>query len=167
MATAALLTVEQYLATHLSDEWPPEYVHGELITSSTPKWLHARLESLLTERLNQASLLGAAELHIRVADDVIRIVDVAGYARKPEEDIPRTPALVLIEVLSSRGPLPEVMRKLEEYEVWGVRNIWLVTPSIAKFHIYSRVNLTAVDRFELPDYNLRISAVELFTEANR
>jgi Uma2 family endonuclease len=93
-------------------------------------------------------------------------VDVAGYAHSPEAEIPRTPALVLIEVVSSRDPLPEVTRKLAEYEAWGVPHIWLVTPSIGKFHVYSRGGLTDVDRFELPEYNLQISATELFAAAN-
>ena len=97
MATTTLLTVEQYLATHLNDECPPEYVHGELITRSLPKWLHGRLQVLLSNCLHQGGLLVASELHIRIADDVVRIVDVAGYPRRPEAEIPRTPALVLIE----------------------------------------------------------------------
>jgi Uma2 family endonuclease len=165
MASTTLLTVGQYLATHLSDEYPPEYVHGELVYRSMPKWLHARLESLLSERLNQAGLLCATELHIRVADDVIRIVDVAAYRRAPDEDVPRTPALVLVEIVSPSDPLPEVMRKLDEYAAWGAPQIWLVTPSIGKFHIYRSGGLTEVDRFELPEFNFRISAAELFAAA--
>src|SRR5579885_3673200 len=51
MATSALLTAEQYLATHLSDEYPPEFVRGELVYRSMPKWLHSRLQHLLSVRL--------------------------------------------------------------------------------------------------------------------
>jgi Uma2 family endonuclease len=166
MATTTLPTVEQYLATHLSDEHPPEYVRGELVYRSMPKWLHARLQSLLSERLNQAGLLCATELHIRVADDVIRIVDLAAYRRAPDDEVPRTPALVLVEIVSPSDPLPEVMRKLDEYAAWGVTQIWLVTPSINKFHIYRSGGLTEVDRFELPEFNFRISATELFGAAS-
>ena len=133
---------------------------------SMPKWLHARLQSLLSERLNQAGLLCATELPIRVADEVIRIVDLAAYRRAPEDEIP-TPALVVIEIVSPSDPLPEVMRKLDEYEAWGVAQIWLVTPSISKFHVYRNGGLTEVDRFELPEYNFRISAAELFAAARQ
>jgi hypothetical protein len=77
MASATLLTLEQYLAAHLSDEYPPEYVRGELVERAMPKWLHSRLQHLLAVRLHQAGLLCAPELHIRVADDVIRIADLA------------------------------------------------------------------------------------------
>jgi Uma2 family endonuclease len=165
MASTTLLTVEQYLATHLSDEWPPEYVRGELVERSMPKWLHGRLQSLLAMRLNQVGLLCATELHIQVADNLIRIVDVAAYRKAPEDEIPRTPALVLIEIVSPRDPDEELMRKLDEYRRWGAENIWVIEPGLRRFDIYT-AGLSQVEQFQLPEFGFSVSAESLFAEAN-
>jgi Uma2 family endonuclease len=164
MASTTLLTVDQYLAAHVSDEWPPEYVRGELVERSMPKWLHGRLQSLLAAHLNKAGLLSATEVHIRVADDVIRIVDVAAYENAPDDEIPRTPAFVLAEVVSPQDPLPGVMTKLDEYRRWGVPNIWLIEPRRRKFYVYT-AGLSEVEQFELPELGFSVSAESLFAEA--
>jgi Uma2 family endonuclease len=165
MASSTVITAEQYLATHLGDEYPPEFVRGELVYRSIPKWLHSRLQHLLSVRLHQAGLLCAPELHVRVADDVIRIADIAVYREAPEEEIPSSPALIIIEVVSPDDRHQELLRKLEDYRAWGAEHIWVVEPLLAKFHVYRNGNLNEVHAFELSEFGLSVNAAQLFAEA--
>jgi Uma2 family endonuclease len=163
MASATLLTVEQYLAVHVSGEHPPEFVHGELVYRSMPKWLHSRLQALLCARLNAVGL-AATELHLRVADDVIRIADLAMYRDEPAEEIPSVPPLVVIEVISPDDRYEDLLDKLEDYRHWGVPNIWVVEPRLKKFHVYDAGTLAQVKQFEISALGFNVIADELFAE---
>jgi len=162
MASTTLLTAEQYLAKYVNDEYPPEFVRGELFYRSMPKWLHGRLEVLIAMRL-QAAGMAVTELHLRLSDDLIRIADVAMYLKTPGEEIPSTPPLVVVEIISPDDRHEDVFEKLREYRTWGVKNIWVVEPRLKEFHIFDSRGIIEVKAFELP--GLRIDAAELFAEA--
>ena len=163
MASKTLLTAEQYLETYFGDR-PPEFVHGELIERSMPKWLHSRLQYLVGLRLQGVGLC-APELHVRLAPDVIRIADIAVYRDAPSEQIPTSPPFVVIEVISPDDKYPELLYKLKQYREWGIEHIWVVEPEMREFQIYGDNGLVRVDRFELPEFDFCVSAAELFAEA--
>jgi Uma2 family endonuclease len=163
MASKTLLTADQYLGTHFGDR-PPEFVHGELIERSMPKWLHSRLQYLLGLRLRGVGLC-APELHMRLAPDVIRIADIAVYRQTPSEQIPKSPPFLAIEIISPDDKHQELLSKLKQYREWGIENIWVLEPELEEFHVYSANGLVRVDQFELPEFGFSVSAAELFAEA--
>src|SRR5271169_1419648 len=79
MATGALFSAEQYLATHFGER-EPEFVRGELVHRPMPTWLHGRLQHLLSVRLHGVGFCGT-EVRMRLAADLFRIPDVAVFAR--------------------------------------------------------------------------------------
>ena len=162
MASTTLLTAEQYLAKYVNAEYPPEFVRGELFYRSMPKWLHGNLQILIGSRLQTVGS-ASSEIHLRLSDDVIRIADIAMFAEIPGEEIPSTPPLVVVEIISPDDRHEDVFEKLREYRAWGVKNIWVVEPRLKEFHVFDSRGIIEVKAFELP--GLRIDAAELFAEA--
>jgi Uma2 family endonuclease len=73
--------------------------------------------------------------------------------------------LLLIEIVSPDDRHQELLCKLEDYRAWAVPNIWVVEPLLNRFSIYNAGSLVEVKQFELPEFNVRIDAAELFAEA--
>ena len=160
MATKALITPEQYLATHFEHE--PELVHGELVGRPLPNRSHGRTQQRLAVRLDGAGYC-CTEVRMRLAEDLYRIPDVAVFERPgPEEEVPSSPPFLVVEVISPEDRLHNLMQKLEEYHLWGVRYIWLVETELKKLYVYDHGSLTEVDRLELEPLRSVITATELF-----
>lgn len=164
MTTTTQLTADQYLKMHFED-LEPEFVHGDLIERSMPTLIHGWLQALLIIRLRPAGFPVIA-VRMRLAAGIIRIPDVALFLGSlPSEQVPTHPPFVVIEIASPDDRHTEVLRKLEEYRIWGVKHIWTIQPELKRFHVYESGSLREVDRFELADSNIRIAADELFAEA--
>jgi Uma2 family endonuclease len=164
MATTTLITAKQYLDMYF-EEHPPELVDGELVERSMPTPLHSRLHYLLGLRLNGAGVCLIA-VRVRVSPQVMRIPDLAVYREFPAEPIPKSPPFIIVEVTSPDDRHEDLLRKLGQYCAWGVKHIWVVEPELQDFHIYRDNGLVGVDRFELPEFGFRVTAQELFAEAN-
>jgi len=163
MAAGALISAEQYLATHFGER-EPEFVHGELIERPMPTWLHGRLQYLLAVRLSGIGF-GGSEVRMRLADDIYRIPDLAWFkGSPPEEQVPTSPPFLVIEITSPDERHQNLLQKLEEYRGWGVQHIWVVEPELKRFYIYDG-GLKPVDRFALAESGLQVIAEDLFAEA--
>jgi Uma2 family endonuclease len=161
MAAGALLSAEQYLATHFGER-EPEFVRGELVNRPMPTWLHGRIQHLLSVRLHGVGFCGT-EVRMRLAADVFRIPDVAVFVGSPPaEQVPSSPPLVVIEITSPDDRHQELLEKLEEYRAWGVAHIWVVEPELKTLYVYAAGSLSKVSEFELRDLDFRVSGQELF-----
>ena len=165
MATKAQITAEQYLG--MTFEHDAEFVHGEIVDRSMPDYIHARIQALLgflfeSMRTTHA-LLACAELRLKLAPNVYRIPDIAVFAGSaPQLAVPETPPLIAIELLSKDDRHSDLMRKLGEYHVWGVRHIWVIDPNTQRFAVYNEFGLQNVSSFQLPDYPFQLTPPELF-----
>ena len=160
MATKALLTPEQYLATHTDRE--TELARGELAERPLPTRSHGRTQQRLAVLLDSAGYC-CTEVRMRLAEDLYRIPDVAVFeGGGPAEETPTTPPLLIVEISSPEDRFQEMFKKLEEYRAWGVQHIWLVEPELKRCHIYENGSLTEVSRLTLPQFGLEIPAAELF-----
>jgi Uma2 family endonuclease len=123
MTSTALVTADQYLKMHF-ENLEPEFVHGELVERTMPNSIHAWLTHLLSMRLHEAGfcLIG---VRCRLAEDLIRIPDLAVFRTFPER-VPSSPPLLVIEIASPDDRYLEVLAKLEDYRIWGVRHIWTI-----------------------------------------
>src|SRR5579872_1632694 len=129
MATKAQITAEQYL--HMAFEYEPEFVRGEIVERAMPDYIHGRIAFLIAQALVPVTashpLYPCFEVRMRVAVDAYRIPDVAVFGEvEPKQDVPSTPPLLVIEILSKDDRHHDLMEKLEEYREWGVPNIWVV-----------------------------------------
>ena len=164
MAATTLITAKQYLDMYF-EEHPPELVDGELVERSMPTPLHSRLHFLLGLRLNDAGVCLIA-VRVRVSAQVMRIPDLAVYREFPVEPIPTSPPFIVVEVTSPDDRHEDLLRKLQQYSGWGVEHIWVVEPELMEFHVYDDSGLRRVDRFEIPEFGFRVTAQELFAQAN-
>ena len=159
MATGALITAEKYLATPFERE--PEFVHGELVEKSLPNKKHGRTQLRLCVLLGGAGY-GCTEVRMKLAEDLFRIPDFAMFEREPEEQLPASPPLVIVEINSPDDRLYDVEQKLEEYRSWGVAHVWFVEPELKKLYIYER-GLVNVQQLDLAQFNLSITPDQLFS----
>ena len=160
MATKALITPQQYLATQFERE--PELVHGELVERPLPNLIHGRAQQRLAVHLDSVGYC-CTEVRMRLAEDLYRIPDVAVFeGAGPTEAVPTTPPLLVVEISSPDDRLDAMLQKLDEYRTWGVRHIWLIEPERKRIHVYDQGSLTAVSRLELPQFGFAVTALELF-----
>jgi Uma2 family endonuclease len=167
MATKAQITAEQYL--HMTFEHDAEFVHGEIVERGMPDRLHSTIQFLILMaigRLIQSyPLFPYPELRLRLEPRVFRIPDISVFGgQAPREDVPSTPPLLAIEILSKDDRHPNLMQKLEEYRVWGIANIWVVDPMAKRLAFYTGLGLQFVSSLALADYPLELTPDILFSD---
>src|SRR5260370_2038085 len=166
MSAKSAFSMDDYLRTSFED-LDREYVDGEIVERTLPDQLNSetqwRLAGLIWDLSKTQPLHGRTELRCIVSATRVRIPDVAIYAgSKPVERFPTKAPLVAIEILSDDDRHLEVMQKLEEYGVWGVRNVWLIDPKERKLHVYESGTLAQISVLEIPDDNVRFTSVDIF-----
>jgi Uma2 family endonuclease len=167
MATKAQITAEQYL--HMTFEHDAEYVRGEIVERSMPDRLHSTMQFLILMAIGRLiesyPLLPYPELRLRLEPRVYRIPDVSVFAgQAPKQDVPSTPPLLVIEILSKDDRHHNLMQKLEEYRVWGVPNIWVVDPLAKRLALYTSSALQYVSSLALADYPFELTPSVLFSD---
>ena len=166
MSTKSAVSIEEYLRTSF-EGLDREYVDGEIVERALPDQLHSetqwRLDGIIWDLAKTRPFHGRPELRSRVASKRVRIPDVSIYAgSKPTERVPSEPPLVAIEILSPDDRYADLMQKLEEYSAWGVPYVCLANPQRRKLHAYAQGSLTEIAALEIPEYDVRITAAEIF-----
>ena len=167
MATKSQITAEQYL--HMTFEHDAEYVHGEIVERAMPDKVHSRIQFLILMAIGRLiqthALFPYPELRLRLEPGVFRIPDISVFGGKePQEDVPSTPPLLVVEILSKDDRHQNLLQKIEEYRVWGVPNIWVVDPIAKRLAIYTESGLQYVPSLALADYPLELTPASLFAE---
>lgn len=162
MPVKAQLAVGDYLATTFEHDC--EFVHGEVVKRSAPSLWHSDIQGHLCAILwpfrAKHDVYAYPELRMRLAEDLIRIPDVAVFVGRAD-DVPTTPPLVAIEISSPDDRLSNTLEKFAEYRRWGVPHIWLVESELKTLFVYDG-SLNETSAFELPAFGLRIEASTLF-----
>ncbi len=167
MAAEAQISAEQYL--HMTFEHDAEFVRGEIVERSMPDKLHSTIQFLILMaigRLIQSyPLFPYPELLLRLEPRIFRIPDISVYGgQPPHENVPSTPPLLVIEILSKDDRHHNLMEKFEEYRVWGVPNIWVVDPLAKRFALYTEAGLQYVSSLALADYPFELTPGVLFSD---
>ena len=167
MATKTEITAGQYLETTF--EHDAEFVHGEIVARPMPDNTHSRIQFLILMaigRLIQSHpLFPRPELRVRLNENLYRVPDIAVFAGlPPAENVPSSPPLLVVEILSPDDRYHDLMEKLEEYRVWGVANIWVVDPLSKHLAIYSETGLRYVQSLDLADYPLQLTPSAVFED---
>jgi Uma2 family endonuclease len=166
VATKTQITAEQYL--RMTFEHDAEFVHGEIVERTMPDYIHGRLEGLLFARFDSLrqshQLYPSVEVRLNLGPEVYRIPDVSVFAAPPQQAVPETPPLIVIEILSKDDRHSDVMQKLEEYLAWGVANIWVVDPIAKRFSAFNQLGLQNVSSFSLPNYPFQLTPSGLFSD---
>ena len=164
MAARTQISVEEYLRTSF-DGLDREYLDGEIVERGMPNLPHSnaqhRLQMWFGGMEEKLSLRCFPELRLRVGERRYRVVDLAVFKGRPAEDVPSSPPLVAIEILSPDDRFAEIVAKLEEYRVWGVTHVWFVDPIGRKVYVYT-AGLSEVPALRLPEYGVEIAAHDIF-----
>ena len=164
MAAHTQISVEEYLRTSF-DGPEREYLDGEIVERGMPNLPHSNAQRRLMMWFGgmeeKLSLHCFADLRLRVGERRYRVADLAVFQGRPAEDVPSTPPLVAIEILSPDDRFAAILTKLEEYRTWGVAHVWFVNPIDRKLYVYS-AGLSEVAALSLPEYGVEIAAPEVF-----
>ncbi len=159
------MTVEQYL--HTSFEVEPDYIDGKLVKRHVGSLPHASAKGRMLELLS--GLQGFSwdaylSLTLIMSPTRCRVADVVAFAKKPEKDYPDEPGELAIEIVEREDRFGEMMQRLADYHVWGIKHIWLVDPWNYKLYIYDSSGIHEVSSFELPEFGARILPAEIFAQ---
>ena len=126
---------------------------------SLPTYLHGKVKGLFF-----AAFLGqdspCVETRMKVRTGLYLIPDVAVFYPQEPEQVPETPPLVVIEVLSPDDRMTAVLEKLEEYRGWGVRHVWLVDPHARRMYAWD-AGLREVERLATAEVGVEIGRREI------
>ncbi len=130
MATATLLTFEQFLEKYRDCDRPYEFWYGEAIPRSMPTVVHGLLQQIIMRLLYDAGLISASEVELRVDPEAHPRPDVIARATKfPVKPYPTEGLEVVVEVISEDDKFQHLREKCRKYQEWGCRFIYAVDPS--------------------------------------
>ncbi|HYZ86362.1 MAG TPA: Uma2 family endonuclease [Bryobacteraceae bacterium] len=165
MALAVAMSVEEYLNTSFEGV-DREYVHGEVIERPMGEEKHSdvqwRICGIIFQAASESALYGRPELRLRLTPDIFRIPDVSIFTTRPNERIPSSPPLCVIEIVSPDDRYSALLAKLAEYSAWGVPNIWVVDPQIEKLYCYRQGSLEERPELRLESHGVLLTADRLF-----
>jgi Uma2 family endonuclease len=168
MGTKTLMSVDEYLHTTF-DGADREYLDGEVVERNMGNRSHSWIQKNFIFRLELlAQKFGYyvyPEMRHRVTASRFRIPDIAVFEHRPPEEVPILPPLVAIEVLSPDDRASYMIPKLEEYQRWGVKHIWVADPEERKFFTYGATGLHDVAELSLPEYGITLTKEQIFDAA--
>jgi Uma2 family endonuclease len=169
MATAALISVQEYLST--SYEVDCDYVDGELQERNLGEIPHSFIQSILVALFNtnrhEWKIVAGTEARIKVSSRRFRVPDVAVLRRgDATTSIVEQAPLICIEILSPEDRLTRTLERFADYSQMGVEHLWLIDPlsrhawTISADGSQQRV----MDAFAVPGTPIRIDLAEVFAE---
>lgn len=169
MATATLISVEEYLAT--SYEPDREYIDGQLVERNLGEYDHSNLQTALAAwlwiRAREWNVRALVEQRVRVGARRIRVPDVCLISRDlPIERVITHPPLVCIEVLSPDDRLRYYQDKVDDYTAMGVPAIWLFDPMKRKAFVCTREGFLPPEGgvLAIPGTPIQIPLKDLFAD---
>jgi Uma2 family endonuclease len=163
MGVHTAIPLEEYLQTTF--EGPDrEFRDGEVVERSMPDYPHGKCQLLLgaffVALKKRLSLYPCTETRVRLPNKRVLIPDVAVFHPDEPSDIPDSPPLIAIEILSRDDRMSEMRAKLEEYREWGVPHVWLVDPHGLRLYTCED-KLTEVDALRVPELEIEVHPADI------
>ncbi len=140
MATAALVSVEEYLSTVYEPEC--DYVDGVLEERNVGEQDHGRLTGMFMVLLypleRKLGVRAIPEVRLRVKPSRFRVPDLSVVVgpKRAEQVFTKAPFLC-IEILSPEDRMSQMQRKIDDYLEMGVSYVWVVDPQSRKGWVYT------------------------------
>ena len=165
MATLTHIPLEVYLR---SSEYEPdaEYVDGVIEERPMGEFDHAdwqlAIATWFRSHAKEWNVRVLPELRVQVSATRFRVADVAVLDRsEPVEQIARHAPIAVFEVLSPEDTVKRMQRKLDDYAVMGIPQIWIVDPDSGRFQRYSNGSLAAGTQFSEPAHGIEFDLGEI------
>ena len=140
MATATLVSVEEYLSTSYSPD--REYVDGVVLERNLGELDHSEtqgeLVTYLRNRRKQLGVWAFPEQRVQVKPTRFRVPDICVVAGpKPKEPILTRPPFLCIEILSKDDRAVDLQEKIDDYLAFGVAYVWVINPLARRAWVYT------------------------------
>jgi Uma2 family endonuclease len=129
MATAALVSVEEYLATTYKPAC--DYVDGALYQKPMATRKHCRIQGQLAHLIIAGfpDFEADPEQTVWIRTGKYLVPDLVVQDRSHIQDpYPTEPVHLCVEILSPEDRISAVIAKCEDYHAWGVETEWIVDP---------------------------------------
>ncbi|HEX5323017.1 MAG TPA: Uma2 family endonuclease, partial [Capsulimonadaceae bacterium] len=127
--------------------------------------IQLRILMALGSLLQSCPLFPYPELRVRLEPGVYRVPDILVFeGEDPKQSVPSSPPLLVIEILSKDDRYLDLMQKLEDYQAWGVPNIWVVDPYSRRLSLYTASGLQNASSLALADYPFELTPATLFSD---
>ena len=137
MATATLVTIEEYLTTayrpdveYLDGELRPK--DGKLTEDAVIQWARSQLQALISawfvQHAEEWKIRTGVEARTRVASGRVRLPDVVVVNDDPQSQTLTEPPLIVIEIVSPSDTYSQLHGRLHDLAAMGVKNLWIVDP---------------------------------------
>lgn len=138
MASATLLSVEDYLRTSFPDG-DREYLEGELLEKNMGEFDHCDIQSTILAflRSHYPNCWSGVEMRNQVKQRRFRVPDVCLTLNRPTERILTNPPFLVVEVLSPDDRMSEMQERIDDYLEFGVPYVWIVDPLKHKAFVYT------------------------------
>ena len=143
--STVLVSLDEYLDTAYSPD--REYVDGVVVERHVGERPHSRVQSNFVFYFGHqhADLFAWPGQRVRtVPGRRTRVPDVCVTLQDPNIDVFEDPPFLVIEILSKRDEMGDVLEKLAEYQEFGVPYIWLIDPRRKKAFTYGSGRLEEV-----------------------
>jgi len=163
MRSPSSVPVEEYLATDYSPD--VDYVDGVIEERNVGERPRSFVQRRLILSLSSYPGLHVwPEQRVQVQGTRWRVPDICVTLSDPKTDTFTSPPFLCIEILSSEDTMNRTVRKLQDYQDFGVPHIWLFDPWNRKTCTYSSSGLVEAGSGLLTtvDPAIAIDAVKLF-----
>ncbi len=136
-AVQSLMSIDAYLSADFEPD--AEYVDGVIEERALGEFDHASWQEVLQawfrNHATDWNLRARPEYRVRVSPTRYRVPDVTVMDRAlPSEPILTTPPVAVFEVLAPEDRMPRVLRKLADYQIMGIANIFVIDPETPLFY---------------------------------
>jgi Uma2 family endonuclease len=158
VGSAMSTTTRVPLEVYLSSDYEPdaEYVDGEIELRPMGEFDHSSWQQAIQkwfwQHEKEWNVRVRPELRIQAAATRFRVPDVTLLDRdQPIEQIITVAPLAAFEVLSPEDRVQRMQRKLEDYSVMGIPQIWVINPEDNSFSRYVNGELLRSKTFSLAE----------------
>ena len=166
MATVQI-SLEEYLRTSYHPD--RDYVEGEVQERNLGEFDHGAVQMFLGnwfyQHRQEWQLHVIPELRIRVSATRVRIADVCLVSRtQPIEQVPSTPPLAVIEILSPEDRISRYNERLADYRRMGIQNVWVIDPANQVGYDCSTPAWLPVEEFRITGAPIFLRLSEMWNE---
>jgi Uma2 family endonuclease len=156
------------LAEYLDVDFRPdrEFIDGEIRERNVGKTEHARVQALLAawfaNHEDEWGIEVGTEWRVRVAEDRVRVPDLAIVYAGPKPDVLVDPPLLIIEILSPDDTYSDLQERAHDYRRMGVNTVWVVDPKTRSGRVCSGNDWVEAERLEVKDTPLYVELPSIF-----
>jgi Uma2 family endonuclease len=170
MASSTLISVSEYLRNSYRPD--RDYVDGKIAERNVGEHDHAALQAALIlwfgRRQQDWNIEVLPEQRIQISATRFRVPDVCLVALdQPVEQILTKPPIACIEILSPEDTLRRMQERIDDYQQFGVANIWILDPATQLGYNCQPSGWLNATEFSVANTPIHLSLPKIFSTMRR